>query len=90
MAICYLCILDDVQIGISCVFGAFGVRCWPSLEISFEYDKAIQIHRNSIGMFPFQQYYPSIEITLRKRGISNIFENRETMSFNQSVSVSGN
>ena len=42
------------------------------LEIGFQYDKAIQIHRwaNSIRVFPtpFQQYYPTVKIALIKLG----------------------
>ena len=42
------------------------------LEIGFEYDKAIQIHRwaNSIWMFPisFQQYYSTVKIAPIKLG----------------------
>ena len=44
---------------------------WPSFGNWFRVWQS-----NSIGMFPFQQYYPVIEITLRKQGISNIFKNR--------------
>ena len=74
------------------------------LEIGFEYEKAIQIHRwaNSIRMF--QQYYPNVKITRIKMGfefqhrknrrrvmiIKMTMSNGLCISFNQSGSVSGN